>query len=242
MDEGATAPMNALTATPLDGASEATRRPVRRRRSDLAWFAAAIAVLVAACLAIDGDHVGELEERIFHWVNEAPDFLYPASWALMQYGTFITIPLATLIALLLRWIRLAVELGVAGIGVYLLAKVVKEAFPRGRPGAVLDDARLRGIGPEGLGFPSGHAAVSAALAFVLFAYLPRAWRWAFVVLGVIVSVGRLYVGAHLPLDVVGGAALGVAAGALVTFVGGVPERGSDGAGSPSAVDAEHDRA
>ena len=77
---------------------------------------------------------------------------------------------------------------------------------------------------------------------MLFAYLPRAWRWAFVVLGVIVSVGRLYVGAHLPLDVVGGAALGVAAGALVTFVGGVPERESDAAGSPSAVLGEDDRA
>jgi hypothetical protein len=242
MDEGMTAPVDALNATPLNGASEAARRPIRRRRSDLAWFAAAIAVLVAASLAIDGDHVGELEERIFRWVNEGPDSLYPAWWALMQYGTFITIPLATLIALLLRRIRLAVELAVAGIGVYLIAKVVKEAFPRGRPGAVLEGAQLRGIGPEGLGFPSGHAAVSAALAFVLFAYLPRAWRWAFVVLGVIVSVGRLYVGAHLPLDVVGGAALGVAAGALVTFVGGVPERGSDAAGPPDAVHGEHDRA
>jgi undecaprenyl-diphosphatase len=175
-------------------------------------------------------------------VNEGPNFLYPPWWALMQYGTFITIPLATLIAVFMRRIRLAVELAVAGIGVYLFAKVVKEAVPRGRPGAVLDDVRLRGIGPEGLGFPSGHAAVSAALAFVLFAYLPRAWRWAFVVLGVIVSVGRLYVGAHLPLDVVGGAALGVAAGALVTFVGGVPERGSDTAGSPSPVPGERDHA
>jgi membrane-associated phospholipid phosphatase len=242
MDEGTTAPMNTLNATPLDGASEAAHRPVRRRRSDLALFASATAVLVAACLAIDGDHVGELEERIFRWVNDGPDFLYPAWWALMQYGTFITIPLATLIALSLRRIRLAVELGVAGVGVYLVAKVVKEAVPRGRPGAVLEDTRLRGIGSEGPGFPSGHAAVSAALAFVLFAYLPRAWRWAFVVLGVIVSVGRLYVGAHLPLDVVGGAALGVVAGALVTFVGGVPERGSDTAGSPSPVPGEGDRA
>jgi hypothetical protein len=50
------------------------------------------------------------------------------------------------------------------------------------------------------------------------------------------------VGAHLPLDVVGGAALGIAAGALVTFVGGVPGRGSVPAGSPSAVPWEHDRA
>lgn len=241
MDEGATASMNARDAAAVVGPRHAARQPVRRRPSDLAWFAGAIAVVVPACLAIDGDHVGALEERTFRWVNDGPDFLYPGWWVLMQYGTFITIPLATLISLLLHRIRLAVELAVAGIGVYVFAKVVKEAFPRGRPGAVLEETRLRGIGPEGLGFPSGHAAVSAALAFVLFAYLPRMWRWAFVVLGVIVSVGRLYVGAHLPLDVVGGATLGVAAGALVTFVGGVPER--TGAGRPTSPTAqeEHDR-
>src|SRR5215211_9203201 len=120
MDEGMTVPVNAVNATPLDGASEAARRPVHRRGSDLAWCAAGIAVLVGACLAIDGDHVGEVEERIFRRVNDGPDFLYPAWWALMQYGTFITIPLATLIALSLRRIRLAVELAVAGIGVYLI--------------------------------------------------------------------------------------------------------------------------
>lgn len=241
MAEGAAAPMNARVARALDGASRTARRPVRRRATDLVWFAAATAVVLAASLAIDGDHVGALEERTFRWVNEGPDFLYPGWWALMQYGTFITIPLAVLTSLLLRRIRLAIELAVAGIGVYLFAKVVKEAFPRGRPGAVLEGTELRGIGPEGLGFPSGHAAVSAALAFVLFAYLPRIWRWAFVALGVIVSLGRLYVGAHLPLDIVGGAALGVAAGALVTFVGGVPERtASEGRTSPSAVAGEHD--
>ncbi len=232
--------MNAHDARPLDGASRAARRPVRRRATDLAWFAAATAVVLASSLAIDGDNVGALEERTFRWVNEGPDFLYPGWWVLMQYGTFITIPLATLISLLLRRIRLAIELAVAGIGVYLFAKVVKEAFPRGRPGAVLGGTELRGIGPEGLGFPSGHAAVSAALAFVLFAYLPRAWRWAFVALGVIVSLGRLYVGAHLPLDIMGGAALGIAAGALVTFVGGVPDRTSEGRTSASAVAGEHD--
>jgi hypothetical protein len=240
MDEGATAPTNGGNSAAIDGPWNAARHPVRRRPSDLAWFAAATAVVVAACLAIEGDHVGELEERIFRWVNDGPDFLYPGWWALMQYGTFITIPLVTLISLLLRRIRLAVELAVAGIGVYLFAKVIKEAFPRGRPGAVLEEARLRGIGPEGPGFPSGHGAVSAALAFVLFAHLPRMWRWAFVVLGVIVSVGRLYVGAHLPLDVVGGAALGVAAGAVVTFIGGVPDRADEGRPTSPAAHGERD--
>jgi glycosyltransferase 2 family protein len=37
-----------------------------------------------------------------------------------------------------------------------------------------------------------------------------------------VFLTRMYVGAHLPLDMVGGAALGVAVGALVRLLLGVP--------------------
>jgi len=37
-----------------------------------------------------------------------------------------------------------------------------------------------------------------------------------------VFVTRMYVGAHLPLDMVGGAALGAAVGALVRLLLGVP--------------------
>jgi membrane-associated phospholipid phosphatase len=39
-------------------------------------------------------------------------------------------------------------------------------------------------------------------------------RWVLVVLAALVGLGRVYVGAHLPLDVIGGAALGVAAGGV----------------------------
>ena len=154
----------------------------------------------------------------------------------MQYGTFITIPIATVVALLFRKVRLAIEMAVAGVAVYGLAKLAKDAFPRGRPGAVLAEANLRGVPPGEQGFPSGHAAVSAALAFILFAHLPGRWRWAPLAVAVIVPAGRMYVGAHFPLDVVGGACLGIAAGALATFIGGVPARRADRSTSDDAGD------
>ena len=181
--------------------------------------------MVLAGSVVEPEAVTAFELAVFRTFNDAPNFLYPVIWPLMQYGTFITIPVATLIASLFHKIRLAVEMAVAGVAVYELAKLAKDAFPRGRPGAVLTEAHLRGVSPGQQGFPSGHAAVSAALAFILFAHLPRGWRWVPLILSVVVPAGRLYVGAHLPLDVVGGACLGIAAGALATFVGGVPVRG-----------------
>ena len=45
----------------------------------------------------------------------------------------------------------------------------------------------------------------------------------------------MYVGAHLPLDMVGGAALGVAVGALVRLLLGVPARGPDPADDAAAA-------
>jgi undecaprenyl-diphosphatase len=90
---------------------------------------------------------------------------------------------------------------------------------RGRPAALLPGVEGREVFGEGsLGYPSGHAAVAAALTVVVAAHLSRRWAIGALVLGVAVLFGRMYVGAHLPLDVVGGAALGVVAGSIVNLL------------------------
>ncbi len=58
----------------------------------------------------------------------------------------------------------------------------------------------------------------------------------------IVPAGRLYVGAHFPLDVVGGACLGIAAGAIATFIGGVPQRRGPSGEVETADERTGDRA
>ena len=55
-----------------------------------------------------------------------------------------------------------------------------------------------------------HAAVSAALAVAIGAGLPPPWGGVALGLAAATSLGRVYVGAHLPLDVLGGAGLGLA--------------------------------
>jgi hypothetical protein len=74
----------------------------------------------------------------------------------------------------------------------------------------------------GLGYPSGHVAVAAALATAAGPWLPRPARRATWWAVWLVALGRMYAGAHLPLDVVGGAALGWAVAAAVHLVLGAP--------------------
>ena len=66
------------------------------------------------------------------------------------------------------------------------------------------------------------ATAIAFLAMVTVPYLPRRWQWVPWTVALVVCWARIYVGAHLPLDVVGGAALGIATGAAMRLVFGRP--------------------
>ena len=94
-----------------------------------------------------------------------------------------------------------------------MKSVVGRERPAGLPvGAVLHEGAVGGVG-----FISGHAAVAAALATAAAPYLGRRGRRTVWALAWAVALARVYVGAHLPLDIVGGVAAGLGgrlAGAL----------------------------
>jgi membrane-associated phospholipid phosphatase len=170
---------------------------------------AAIVLCIALLLAKRGVYAWEV--TVFRPVNDLPDTIRPGIWALNQYGTIVTIPIVTVVALALRKWKLAAALAISGVVVYFLAKVVKSYVERGRPGALLAAVNEREDFAEGsLGFPSGHAAVAATITVVVLAYVGGAWGVAAIVLGAAVFFTRMYVAAHLPLDLIGGAAMGVA--------------------------------
>ena len=66
-----------------------------------------------------------------------------------------------------------------------------------------------------LGWVSGHMAVATTLAYVSGEAVPRWARPLLLAVAAITGTGRMYVGAHLPHDVVGGAGLGMMISALV---------------------------
>lgn len=204
---------DAETDTPTD--TDVWPSPIRLLVVSLVSFT----VFAATTLAVANDPTAEWELDLFAAVNGLPDWLYVVIWPFMQYGVFVTIPIATLVAWFLRRRRLAVLLGVSGVSIYLLAKVVKQVVDRGRPNAFLYTVVEREHFGEGsIGYTSGHVAVAATIATLTIIHLPRPFKEFTVALVLIVVFGRMYVGAHLPLDLVGGLAMGIAAGTLAMLV------------------------
>jgi undecaprenyl-diphosphatase len=66
--------------------------------------------------------------------------------------------------------------------------------------------------------------VVTLLVVLAWPYLGRRGRLITVALAAFVCLARVHVAAHLPLDIVGGAALGLAVGGMVRLVLGHPDR------------------
>jgi glycosyltransferase 2 family protein len=155
------------------------------------------------------------EVRLFRSINGASDQIRVPVRAVMQAGTFGTVPVVSIVALLFGRKRLAAGLAVGGTIAWVGAKLAKPFGGRARPEGVLPAVMLRERIEGDLGWVSGHTAVATTMAFIASDELPRAARP--ILVGVVgtVGFGRMYVGAHLPHDVVGGAGLGMMISAVI---------------------------
>jgi undecaprenyl-diphosphatase len=138
-------------------------------------------------------------------------FLDSVFEGLTYAGTYgaIWLAIAAAAAIVLRRPQIFVWTVVADALGELAADAFKGAIPRARPHGHALVSR-----PHTHSFPSGHATTSFACATVLALLLPRL-RVPLFLLAAAISWSRVYVGVHYPLDVVAGAALGVAIGAGV---------------------------
>jgi undecaprenyl-diphosphatase len=203
----------------------ATRARWRRRPADVAAVAAGASVLAVGMAVVGSDgHLPAWERDLFELVNGAPGAFYVLAWPVQQLGVLAVGPVVAVVAFLAHRRRLALALLLATVAKLVTERLVKDVVSRDRPAASIGEhVELRGHVPTvGESFVSGHAVLVTAIAGLVSPYL-RGWAkavpWA---AAVGVCLGRVYVGAHNPLDVICGAGLGLAIAGCLNLVFGVP--------------------
>ena len=164
------------------------------------------------------------ERWAFRRLNGLPDWLYLPLWLPMQLGNLVAGTAAGLsIAAWYRSWPMA-----AGVVVAAGLKLVAERVIRGRaagdfavrqrPGTSQPGAILRGDVPSsGPSFPSGHVILVAGVACMVLSSIPEEVVWVPFTLTALVTVARVYVGAHNPLDVTAGLGAGLLVGGILAL-------------------------
>jgi len=190
---------------------------------------------VTAALAAT-DSPGSIEVDVFRWFNDPPRALGAlmaiVNPLLRPVGlTLLIIAALSVLALTRREVfwPLVAAASSAGVLAYVIDNAMKVIVDRGRPPAYLSDVLFHGYptDPRGSGYPSSHAAVAVAVIVGAWPWLDRRWRVIGTTVAVMVALNRMYVGAHFPLDIVGGAAVGLMSGGIVLVVAQRPV-GTDG--------------
>lgn len=182
-------------------------------------------VLVLSVAGARRPQIPATEQRVFRAVNGLPDWLYWPLWAPMQLGNLVV---GTLAGLAVAACSASGTMAAAALLAAALKLVVERVIRRWshalltvrrRPGVTEPDAVLRGdVPPDGPSFPSGHVILAAAIACTIAVEVPASAAWIPFVLTALVMLGRVYVGAHNPLDVTAGLGIGLFVGALVAGV------------------------
>jgi membrane-associated phospholipid phosphatase len=220
------APRASAEGQPAPLPARATRLPAPRT----SWV---VVVLCLVTVVVSGGLAGrpgahQAQTALVVRLNHPPQPL-GALFALVN-PLFRPIPLTVLVVMLAGWVLLSGgparrweclrALAVSLIVAELLAQTLKRVVDQPRPTAVIPGLDVHGYpqDPWGRAYPSAHTAMTVASVAALWPWMSRTQRAAGLAIAVLVPLNRIYIGAHWPLDVVGGVAVGLLAAALTWLV------------------------
>jgi len=190
---------------PRPGRFTRLRASVGRHPADLIRLGTAAAIVLLCLLIARAHGVNPVESAVFAELEQLPAWSTRTWQVLTWFGSWPGI------ALYLGRLRLATSLVAAGTTSWVLATILHWlTAPRLVPPG-LATTLLRQPPLGGFDFPSGHAAVIAALVTAASPYL-------------LVGAADVYLGHNLPVGAFAGAALGWGTGALGHLVLGAPGR------------------
>src|SRR5690348_4122012 len=162
------------------------------------------------------------DQSLFRLLNEVPaaaaSVLTPLSRLFLPAGIITVVVLIVVYVLARNRSILPVLAGAAAAGVaWMLAHVAKAIADRTRPYLAMADAVLRQQPAHGTSFPSSHTAVTLAIAIALIPFLARPLAATGIGYAVLTGWSRVYLGVHYPLDILGGAGIGMAAAGVISL-------------------------
>ena len=168
-----------------------------------------------------------MDYRIYHAINQ---FVFHHAWlgrglSVAEKWAVPVVAVATVALWLLarpggsrKW-KLAAASALASAGLALLVnQLIAQFWHRQRPFATHPAAHVWGSRSHDPSFPSDHASAAFGIAFAVFFY-DRLAGSIFLAAATFIGVGRVFIGAHYPADVLAGCLVGFAVALVVVRVG-----------------------
>lgn len=170
----------------------------------------------------------DAQTAVVRWINDPPE---PFGTVLAVTNSLLRpVPLAVVALALVGWIVFTArgrdrwEVLRAMLLAYALSEAITQILKREaeqpRPTASIAGLDVHGYPtePHGNAYPSAHTSVAVGLVTALWPWPRWPQRAVGVAIATLVALNRPYIGAHCPLDVLGGAAIGLLSGSLCWLV------------------------
>ena len=172
-----------------------------------------------AIAQVTSSPIFKFDSSILLWIqdNVRSDFLTPIMKVITHLGDKGI--LWILVTLALLWYYKTRKLGVRCmvsmvIGLVITNLILKNWVARIRPYELIQGLECIVKKADDYSFPSGHTTNSLACAWVIFRRAPKKWGVPALILAILISLSRLYVGIHYPTDVLGGVVIGIGSACL----------------------------